>query len=187
LKTDSTRVIRSSVVQSSPWFSLCDFCCLLFRCLSFGCGSAALGSMRPFAANPWLKKNFINSAVFPPVGFPPSWKCDQLLGVSTNLPAHRSFSVGGSIAPAGCRVETAACRAKATADDQVVRVKAWIMSVARDRSPRLLAKADACGPTAATAPAALSAPSVRRPASRPIPNKLETLITRKPLDILLNY
>jgi len=38
------------------------------------------------------------NAFFPPVGFSPSWKCDQLLRVSTNMPAHRSFSVGGSIA-----------------------------------------------------------------------------------------
>jgi hypothetical protein len=96
--------------------------------------------------DPWLKQNFKNSAFFPPVGFSPSWKCDQLL-----------------------------------------RVKAWIMSVARDRFPRPLAKAEGCGPTAATVPAALSAASVHAPTPCLAPNKLETLITLKLLDTLLNY
>ena len=50
-------------------------------------------------------KIFKNSALFPPVGFSPSWKCDQLLRVSTNMPAHRlvrhSFNEGGSLGVGG--------------------------------------------------------------------------------------
>jgi hypothetical protein len=40
-----------------------------------------LRSLRSFAAIPWPKQISKNSALFPPVGFSPSWKCDQLLRV----------------------------------------------------------------------------------------------------------
>ena len=49
--------------------------------------------------------NLHKYALFPPVGFSPAWKCDQLLRVSTNMPAHRlvrhSFNEGGSLGVGG--------------------------------------------------------------------------------------
>ncbi|MGA2751184.1 MAG: hypothetical protein ABSG59_20645 [Verrucomicrobiota bacterium] len=66
--------------QEFIFFNFCDLCDLSWQFI-FGCGSAALCLMRSFAANPCLKKISKNSALFPPVGFSPSWKCDQLLRV----------------------------------------------------------------------------------------------------------
>jgi len=84
--------------QEFIFFSFCDLCDLSWQFI-FGCGLPRCALLRPFPAPKKISKN---SALFPPVGFSPSWKYDQLRRVSTNLP----------IALADRRAETAACPPK---------------------------------------------------------------------------